>query len=167
MKKYLIVIIKLLRQYHLLTVFALVSAQAAFSQRTATTSASSLSAGDKRDVIALFSNADRQYHRLQFAAGKEVYGSRTINSTESERIRKASLQEKGIIIICKESNSAILYFKDGSIIMASSGRAGTNPFLNLLGKEKTEKLKKIMAKYIEDPDINNLDKPNLLGAPDT
>ena len=118
-----------------------------------------LSDADKRAVIACFNNVDDKYHRMLFNAGKEVYGTRTIASTEMERIRNARLQEKGIIIICKETNSMIIYLRDGSIILASSGRAGTNPFLNLLGKEKTEKLKLIMAKYVDNAD--------LLGAPDT
>ena len=172
MKRYLLkvailpAIVKVFGNFHVITVFILVLANGSFAQRTVAP-ATSLSPVETRSVVTLFSNADRKYYRMQFNAGKEIFGSRTINSTEKERIRKASLQEKGIIIICKESNSAIIYFKDGNFILAASDRTGANPFLNLLGKEKTEKLKEIISKHIEDPDIQNLDKPNLLGAPDT
>ncbi len=77
-------------------------------------------------------------------------------------------EQKGIIILFwdKYINAVTIYLKDGSIISAATsayGNAKGNPFLTWLGKEKTSKLKTVMAKYIEDSDI--IDNPEMILNP--
>ena len=115
-----------------------------------------LSPEDKRAVISLLKSADARFYRFQSGNGREVYGTRKMSATETQRIKELGAPDtRGIIVDFKETRSIIVNFRDGTIIAATSPTGKTDPdvFVNLLGKQGADKLRDILSKYfIHDVD---------------
>ena len=155
----------LYKKLALIFVFPIISSFAQVRTGESEAKAVSLSAVDKNALIHFFESTNRSpnWFRLEFNNGRETYGNRKLSSTELEKIRinKANPGREGIVIRYGDgvSNASTILLKDGSIISSWCGCSEKNPLLHLLGKDKTATLQKIMAKYIEDPDI--LDNPDM------
>lgn len=116
-----------------------------------------LSPEDKKAVIYLLKTADARFYRFQSGNGREVYGSRKMSTTELKRIKELGAPDtRGTIVNYKETNSIIIYLKDGSILAATSPTGKTDPdvFVNLLGKQGADKLRDILSKYFVH-DVDN------------
>lgn len=110
-----------------------------------------IKADDKKQLIGLFRGTDIKHYRIQFNS-REIYGDRKISATEMDRIRQANLVGKGGSLEVKESNAEIIVLKDGTIILASGSDDDSQGkyFYRLLGKQKAEQLRLLVARYAHD-----------------
>src|SRR5688572_6956439 len=147
-----------------LTTFFLINATAQDGTRVVS---NTISATDKTAILQVFKDVGNpDIYTLRFYGDRTIYGSKRISATELEQIKKLAIPsgQKGIIVNYRDR--MIIYFRDGSIIYVSSmpTRTGRNEILNLLGATGTSKLKIIMGRYVDDPNI--VDNPDLVDNPE-
>ena len=108
---------------------------------------------DMTAVTEMFKTIDKRKYHFRFGNERKTYGEAVISATEMAEInRTKKLTTKSFII--HFTNAVVVCIRDGSILYTiSPSRTGESTMLGLLGQERTKKLKTILAKYIEDPDI--------------
>ena len=110
-------------------------------------------ADDMTAVTEMFKTIDKRKYHFRFANERKTYGEAILSATEMAEINRVKkLTTKSFII--HFTNAVVVCIRDGSLIYTiSPSRTGASTMLGLLGQERTTKLKTILAKYIEDPDI--------------
>jgi len=104
--------------------------------------AKSISAADKTVVIDIFRTLDQQYYYLEFEKGTEVYGTKTLVSTDNlESIRKG--------LIPSGSDHLIIgsyYYQMGMVFIIGKTRSGIS-LETALGNTNATRLQAIINKY--------------------
>jgi hypothetical protein len=97
-----------------------------------------ISPADQRAIEALFKGVDQSKYHLQFENGKRTIGTKKVEMSELEQVKKIRNpgEAAGWIILIVEGNDVIYVLAVGGSELES-----------VLGKEKAAKLNQIVAKY--------------------
>jgi hypothetical protein len=112
-----------------------------------------ISAYHKSEIIAMFKRIDSKNYRLEFKYTGEIYGTRTLSSSELEQISKSERLYGSSFIINTPNATIIRLTKECLIYGYSPTRIGSDSYAirRLLGDDKTALLKSYVSFYIKDP----------------
>lgn len=135
---------KLLFQAGFLFLFLCFFALSANAQRPSTSPKannarkSGVSAQDQKAIEEIFKDVDQSKYRLQFNDAKNVYGKRKVELADVNQIKRVTnpVEAAGWIVFVVEGDDVIY-------VLA----VGNSDLVSVIGKEKTQRLNTIMAKY--------------------
>ncbi len=108
------------------------------SRTTTKKTTKGISSADQRAIREIFKGVPSSQYRLQFNDGKSVYGSRRVSMSDVNQVKRVTnpVGAAGYIVFVVEGDDVVYVLAVGSSKLTS-----------VLGKEKTQRLNQIMAKY--------------------